>query len=113
MLPRKQRLQRNKDFDSVFRGGKSCYSDFFGLKIKKNDSNLNRFGIIISLKVSKKAVVRNKLKRQVREIISGESGLLKEGFDCVFIFFPLILEKNFQEVKILIKESFKRLNMYT
>lgn len=112
MLPKAQRLTRNKEFDFVFKGGKSHYSDFFGLKIKKNQLHLNRFGFIVSIKVSKKAVLRNRLKRQVRSVIREENKTLKQGFDCVFIFFPLILDKKFNEIRELIKTSFKKLNMY-
>lgn len=112
MLPKKQRLQKNKDFDLVFRGGKSYYSEFFGLKIKKNSLNYNRFGFIVSLKVSKKAVERNRLKRQVREIIREQKDSLKVGFDCVFIFFPQILDKKFSDLKILVVEALRKLNMY-
>ena len=37
--------------------------------IEKNGFLLNRFGIIVSKKISKKAVERNRLKRQFREAI--------------------------------------------
>jgi len=112
MLAAKQRIRKDREFDSVFKGGRSYYSDSLGLKVKKNNLDYNRFGLIISLKVSKKAVSRNLLRRRVREIIRHQNENLKPGFDCVFIFFPLILDKNFQELETAIILSFKKAGLY-
>ncbi|MCX6797633.1 MAG: ribonuclease P protein component [Candidatus Falkowbacteria bacterium] len=112
MLTAKNRLKKTKEFDRVFKGGRSYYSEVLGLKVKDNSLTFNRFGFIIGLKLSKKAVVRNKLKRQVREIVKGQLNLLKPGFDCVFVFFPLILDKEFEEIKDAVIKSLKRVNLY-
>lgn len=113
MLTANNRLRKTKEFDQVFKLGRSYYSNNLGLKAKGNSLPYSRFGFIISLKVSKKAVLRNRLKRQVRAIIRGELPLLKPGFDCVFIFFPLILDKKFEEKKDLIMQSLKKTNLYS
>lgn len=112
MLALKNRLRKTKEFDQVFKGGQSYYSNYLGLKVKKNNLSFNRFGLIIGLKISKKAVVRNHLKRQVRAIIKEQTPLLKPGHDCVFIFFPLILDKNFNELREFIIQSFKKIGLY-
>jgi len=64
----KNSLRRKKDFDQVFKSGQSFYNHLFIIKSLENNLNINRLGIIIGLKVSKKAVIRNKIKRQIREI---------------------------------------------
>jgi len=69
MLAKKYRLTKQKDFQVVFRGGKKIFSRFFGVRYQKNDLDNPRFAVVASVKVSKKAVVRNRLKRQTREII--------------------------------------------
>ena len=40
---------------------------------------------MVSTKVSKKAVLRNKIKRRLREITRKEPLFLKNGYDYVFI----------------------------
>ncbi len=43
--------------------------DFFVVKIRDNNKDFSRFGVIISAKVFKRAVRRNKLKRKIFELI--------------------------------------------
>ena len=74
MLPKKNRLKNKKDFERVFKQGKGFKEDFLFFKITKNNLKENRFGFIVSLKVSKKAVLRNKVKRRLREIIKKRAG---------------------------------------
>lgn len=112
MLKKENRINRNKDFDRIFKTGQSFYGRILGIKAVKNESELNRFGIIISTKVSKKAVIRNRFKRQLREIIKKEMINLKKGYDLVIIVFPLILDKNYQELEDLVKNGLKRLKLY-
>ena len=69
MLAREARLKKNKDFEQIFKKGKSVKGDFLLLKIVKNKLNKNRFAAIVSQKVSKKAIIRNKIRRRIAEII--------------------------------------------
>lgn len=112
MLKKDNRISRNKDFDRVFKAGQSFYGRVLGIKAVVSGLDHNRFGILISTKVSKKAVVRNSYKRQLRAIIQKELASLKTGYDVVLIVFPLILEKSYLELTEVLKTGFKRLNLY-
>lgn len=112
MLEKKNRICLDKEFDRVFKTGQSFYGKVMGLKASLNDLEFSRFGLMVSLKVSKKAVIRNKTKRQLRAIIEKELPLLKKGKDVVIIVFPLILEKDFVEIKDYLKAAFNRLKLY-
>jgi len=112
MLSSKNRLRKKSDIDNVFKHGKTVAGRFVFLKALKNGLENNRFAFVVSLKVSKRAVDRNKIKRRLREIIkqsldksSGQAGL-KQGFDFVIVAKPLICNKNFQEIKQDINEIF-------
>lgn len=85
MLPRTHKLTRRRDIEKLAKTGQSLRSVFFILKIIPNKLNNTRWVIITSTKVSKKAVVRNRLRRQAREII--RLNILNEttGFDCMLI----------------------------
>ncbi len=112
MLVKNNRICLDKEFDRVFKTGQSFYGKAFGLKIINNDKANSRFGILVGLKVSKKAVIRNKIKRQIRSIISQEILSVKKGKDVVIIVFSLILDKNFEEIKKALKVMFQRANLY-
>jgi ribonuclease P protein component len=73
-LSKANRLKDRRDFQTVYRRGLRCGSAHLilrGLIIQNNDDRNNalistRVGISISKKVSKKAVIRNRIKRQIR-----------------------------------------------
>ncbi len=99
MLPLKNRLKKKKDFERIFNQGKSFKHDCLVLRILENDLGYNRFGFVVSKKVSKKAVVRNRIKRMLREIVRQGDVKIKEGFDIVVIALIGIENKKFQEIK--------------
>jgi len=111
MLKKQNRLKNKKDFDEIFKRGKSFGSKILFLKIKDNKLNYNRFGFIVSQKVAKKAVVRNKIKRRLREIIRKENEKIKPGWDIVLIALPGIEKEEFtslkEQINYLIKNAFK------
>ncbi len=101
MLSKKNRLTKKKDFEAVFKNSKTFKQGFLVLKTAKNNLGINRFGFVVSLKVSKKAVVRNRVKRRLRETVKLEikNNNKKEGIDAIFISLPEIERKSFSEIK--------------
>lgn len=68
-LPKKNRLKKKKDFEEVFKKGKAFRGNFLFVRYLKNDLQFPRFAFIISAKVSKKAVVRNHIRRYLSEAV--------------------------------------------
>lgn len=99
MLKKETRLRKNKEIESVLKNSKSFYNSDFSLKFKKNNLENNRFCIVISAKVSKKAVRRNKLKRRLRSIFYLQKDNLKSGFDFLLISKKGVDEKDFSELE--------------
>ena len=99
MLAKQYRLQEDKDFESVFKKGRVFSGKSLFLKFKKNNLQVSRFGFVIGKKISNKAVVRNKLKRQLRGIVRKNLANTKPGFDIVVVVKPEIINKNYQEIK--------------
>ncbi len=116
MLNKANRLTKDKEFSGVFkpeRGkGRSSYDKLIGIKTAANNLHSIRFGILISTKISKKAVERNKIKRQIREIIRLQMGELKDGYDCVVITLPGIVGKTYGEIEKSVNVGFRRLKLY-
>lgn len=73
-LSKANRLKNRRDFQNIYRRGIRCGSTHLilrGLIIRNNDDRRDklvttRIGISIGKKVSKKAVIRNRIKRQIR-----------------------------------------------
>ncbi|HPJ80276.1 MAG TPA: ribonuclease P protein component [Candidatus Portnoybacteria bacterium] len=104
MLSLKNRLKKRNDIDRVFKNGKTIAGKFIVVRAVKNQLENNRFTFVVSKKTSRKAVVRNKIKRQMRESIRKLK--FKNGFDFVVIALPAIVDKKFLEIKQDINEIF-------
>ncbi len=72
MLKKIYRLNKNSAFSLTYKNNNIIANKFFKIYIgkeKKDLSTYTRFGFVVSKKCSKKAVIRNRLKRLLREII--------------------------------------------
>ena len=105
MLPKINRIKKKKDFEIIFKNSKSFKTNLFIFRIMKNNLGFNRFGFVVSLKVSKKAVIRNKIRRRLSEIIKAEEKNIKAGTDLVVIALPGIEKKEFPELKEIVKNA--------
>lgn len=108
MLPKANRLTKKKDFDVVFKKGKSIKNDFLIFKILKNHLPESRFGFVVSKKVSQKATQRNKVKRRLRQIVSAELKRFKKSTDVVVVALSGIETRKFSEIKELIVNFFEK-----
>ena len=99
MLPKQHRLTKRKDFEKIWKKGKSFFLKELGFKILKNNLDHSKFGFIVSTKIAKKAVIRNKIKRRLREIIHKRLSQIKSSFDCIIVTRPGIEKLNYQEME--------------
>lgn len=65
-FPKSARLTRRSEFLSLSRGGRKFHTPHFVVISKTNDKEENRLGVTVSARVGK-AVVRNRIKRLLRE----------------------------------------------
>ncbi len=65
-FPRQARLTRRSEFLNLSQGGRKVYTSHFVVISKSNDKGENRLGVTVSARVGK-AVVRNRIKRYLRE----------------------------------------------
>jgi len=84
MLKKTYRLKRREDFRLVYKRGRSKAGSLLVLYARKNGLSHHRVGFSVSKKVGK-AVERNRVKRQLREICRLNPQWFKPGFDYIFI----------------------------
>ena len=68
-LPTKYRLKNKKDFDSVFKKGKALNGSFLFLKSLPSDRGYPRFGFVIAAKFAGTAILRNKVRRILADVL--------------------------------------------
>jgi len=90
-VDRRHRLSRSRDFDNVYRHGRSTSTRFFTLHAfpRADASSEPRLGLAIPRGVGS-AVKRNRLKRMLREVWPLKER--KEGFDYVLVARPGLVE---------------------
>jgi len=108
MLPRECRLTKNKDFERVAKKGRAVYDKAIALKWIKNNLSYSRFGIVVSLKIDKRATVRNKIKRRIRAVIRENINQIQKGLDFMILTKPEIKNLGYQEIKDKLLGLFER-----
>ena len=70
----------------------------------------SRFSIIAGLRVSKKAVIRNKIKRRVGEIARLNTSKIKSGYFIVITVKPAAVNKEFEYLKENLTSILSKIN---
>jgi ribonuclease P protein component len=78
----KQKLRKNSEFTTVYECGKTWAGEFVVLKTLSNGLEWNRYGFVAGKRLGK-AVVRNRVKRLLRE--AARAIPAKSGWDLVLI----------------------------
>ena len=110
MLARKNRLIDSKDYKRVEEKGKVYQSQNFGLACYfREDLEPSRFGFIVSTKIAKDSVDRNRFKRAMSESVRTSCTEIKPGYDAVFLAKTSIVRVPtsdvMKEVRVALKES--------
>ncbi len=86
MLAKKFRLTGTESFAKIQEEGRVFQSSSFGMVyLKRKDEDFSRFGFVVSTKIAKDAVDRNRFKRAMSEAVRIASVNLVKGFDVVFL----------------------------
>ena len=87
-----QYLNKKAQFELVYTEGSSWVNNAVVMKVLPNGLDISRYGFTVSRRVGK-AVQRNRIKRQLREILRQTP--LKQGWDIVFIARTAALESGY------------------
>ena len=75
-------LRKSEDFSTIISNQKYFKNKYFSLYYKESDKTL--YGITVPKKVGK-AIIRNKLKRQLKNIISNNEKYIQSNYNYVII----------------------------
>ena len=91
-------LKKNKDFQRVYRKGRSYANKLLVMYVLKNDSECNRLGISVSKKVGN-SVVRHHVTRLIRESYRLQEEVFNSGLDIVVIARSGAKESTYHEIE--------------
>ena len=100
MLPRSKRLTTAL-FTEVMTQGKILHSPFFTIRLMKTATTSlkeTRFSVVVSKKIVKTAVERNKIRRRVYSIVRASIGKISPGFHIVLLAKQPLLKAKIQDI---------------
>jgi len=77
-------LKKNSDFRRLYSKGQSAVTPYVVVYCRRNREKVNRLGYTVSTKLGH-AVVRNRVRRRLREIYRLNAHKLKPGYDIVVV----------------------------
>ena len=91
-------LKKNKDFQEVYRNGKSFANKYLVMYVKENETQGNRLGISVSKKVGN-SVVRHHLARLIRESYRLNEAEFHAGIDIIVVARVSASDKGFHDIE--------------
>lgn len=103
-----EHLRRNSQYTRVYSEGRALVNYLLVMKFLANQSEITRFGFSVSKRVGK-AVVRNRIKRLLREIT--RSMQVKGGWDIVFIARHNTADSDYHQLKHSAESLLRKANL--
>lgn len=105
MISRSNRFHGHGSLKYIYRKGETIRGPLCSTKYIFNPRRTKyRLAIVVNKKVNKSAVVRNKIRRQIYEVVRQASHLIKDPCDIVItVFSDQILEISHEELDVMIK----------
>lgn len=108
MFPSVNRLRNEKDIKTLFAKGRSVFDLTLGIRFSPNNLPVTRFTVVVGTKISKRAVVRNRLKRRIRGIVERKMSILRPGFDVLFLVKKETITQTHAQLVEQIERMFRR-----
>lgn len=99
MIAKKFRLHKKRDFDEFAKSSSKFYSNNFVLRFVKNHKDISCFAVVISKKISAKAVIRNKVRRRIYEVIRLNIDKIKKGYNIIIFVKKGILDLDYNDIE--------------
>ncbi|MCJ7804290.1 ribonuclease P protein component [Patescibacteria group bacterium] len=114
MLPKTYRLPLKTELNRLKKDGQIFQGKFFGLLLSPGNLNndTSRFAVIVSNKIDKRAVKRNKIRRLINEVLKSLWPKIKTGVEGVFLVKKTATEATFEEIKNEIEKLFKKAKLF-
>jgi ribonuclease P protein component len=110
-MQRQYRLRHSADFDRVRSEGRLWQHSYLAMTVAPNTLGHNRYGFVASRRLGG-AVVRNRVRRMLREIVRLSTPGLKSSFDITFIARNPIVGQPYSKVNAALEDLFGRAGLW-
>ncbi len=98
-------IQKSEEFTRIIKNNQSVRNNFFS--IYYINSEKNKYGITIPKKIGN-AIVRNKIKRQIKNIIYNNEKDIQSSYNYVIIIKEAVLKLKYTEIEQELLNTFKK-----
>lgn len=112
MLPTKRRISKQAEWNKLHKFGRKAHSPELVMSYLKTTNNYSRFGFIVGGKVSKRANIRNLVKRRVRTVIEKNIANISKNIDVIFIAKVKIKDLSYQEIEKIVLNMLKKQRIF-
>lgn len=109
-MERSSRLRRNEDFQRVRREGRSFAAPWLVLMVARNELATTRYGFAVGKRIGK-AVVRNRVKRRLREVLRLRRDTVAAGWDVVLIARDPLTHVTFEQLDQAVAQLLRRAHL--
>lgn len=111
LINRRYSLRKNKEFKYVYNTGKSVFSRHIILLYRQRKTDGLKAGFSVSKKIGK-SVVRNKIKRRLKNAFMSYLPNTSKNYLLVFVARPSITECDYKEILSTILYLLKKAGIY-
>lgn len=106
-MEKQNRLKKNKDFQYTYKKGRSLAHPLLVLIYRRTGKEKIRIGFSVTKKFGN-AVQRNRIKRQLREILRLQLPKLKQGYDVIFVVRRNAKDASYKSLEASVYQLLKR-----
>ena len=103
-------VKKNSDFRRIYSKGKSSVTPYLVVYCRRNKEDVNRVGFTVSSKLGH-AVVRNRIRRRLREIYRLHTPELSCGWDIIIVARSRCVKGDFRKMESAFLESCQELSL--
>jgi ribonuclease P protein component len=108
MISKKYRFHSRGGVRYTYQNGKTIRGSKVSLVFADNSRNKQRYAVVVSKKILKSAVGRNRIRRRIYEAIRLELSKIQKPIDCIFIINSKeILDLDFKEIQKILRDLLK------
>lgn len=105
MISKKYRFHSRGGVRHTYQNGKTIRGSKISLVFADNSRNKQRYAVVVSKKVLKSAVGRNRIRRRMYEAIRSELPKIEKPVDCIFIVYSKeILSIDYKDLRTLVRD---------
>ena len=111
MLKRVNRLKKRYQFNYVYKSGEHFSSEHLVLYVSSSKTKSIKVGFAVTKKIGH-AVVRNKIRRRLREIVQKQLPSLKQNYNIIVVAKDNVSEAGFEKLTQEIVKLLKKASLF-